>query len=145
MKRQAAEIFVKDHGISISRACCLAKLSRTAWYRPPASRRERDAEVIEALTKLVAERPRWGFWKLFPRLRSFGHGWNHNRVHRVYCALRLNLPRRTKRRIPKRLRQPLLAPARLNEIWAIPFRHDVRLRKRSARRWLLLRFAAPSR
>jgi putative transposase len=124
VKRQAAEIFVKDHGISITRACCLAKLSRTAWYRPPASRRERDSEVIEALTKLVAERPRWGFWKLFPRLRSVGHVWNHKRVHRVYCALRLNLPRRTKRRIPKRLRQPLLAPTRLNEIWALDFMAD---------------------
>ena len=115
---------VKDHGISISRACGVVRLSRTAWYRPPASRRERDAEVIEALSALVTERPRWGFWKLYPRLRMLGYGWNHKRVHRVYCALRLNLPRRTKRRLPKRVRRPLLAPSRLNEIWAIDFMAD---------------------
>jgi len=124
VKRQAAEILVKDHQISVSRACDLVKLSRTAWYRRPASRRERDAGVIEALLKLVEEKPRWGFWKLFPRLRRIGHPWNHKRVHRVYCALKLNLPRRTKRRLPQRLRQPLLAPTRLNEIWAIDFMAD---------------------
>jgi putative transposase len=72
----------------------------------------------------VEEKPRWGFWKLFPRLRRIGHPWNHKRVHRVYCALKLNLPRRTKRRLPQRLRQPLLAPTRLNEIWAIDFMAD---------------------
>jgi putative transposase len=48
----------------------------------------------------------------------------HKRVHRVYCALRLNLPRRTKRRVPTRLRQPLLAPARLNDTWALDFMTD---------------------
>jgi len=40
-------------------------------------------------------------------------------VDRVYCTLRLNLPRRTKRRVAVRLRQPLVAPARLYEIWAL--------------------------
>ena len=42
----------------------------------------------------------------------------------MYCALRLNLPRRTKRRLPARLRQPLVAPARLNETWALDFMAD---------------------
>jgi putative transposase len=36
----------------------------------------------------------------------------------------LNLPRRTKRRLPTRLRQPLVAPARLNETWALDFMAD---------------------
>jgi hypothetical protein len=39
-----------------------------------------------------------------------GRSWNHKRVHRVYCALRLNLPRRTTRRVPRQIRQPLTAP-----------------------------------
>ena len=42
----------------------------------------------------------------------------------MYCALRLNLPRRTQRRVPVRLRQPLVAPARLNETWALDFMVD---------------------
>jgi len=56
--------------------------------------RRRDATVIAALTDAVARYPRWGFWKLFDRLRVEQKPWNHKRVHRVYCALRLNLPRR---------------------------------------------------
>jgi len=83
---------VKDHGLSIVRACSLLKLSRTEWYRRPASRMERDVEVIEALNELVARKPRGGFWKLHDRLRLDGRCINHKRLHRVYCELGLNLP-----------------------------------------------------
>jgi hypothetical protein len=38
-----------------------------------------------------------------------------------YCARRLNLPRRTTRRVPRRIRQPLTAPPVLNQTWAFDF------------------------
>jgi hypothetical protein len=38
--------------------------------------------------------------------------------------MKLNLPRRTKRRLPTRIRQPLAAPAELNQIWALDFMSD---------------------
>lgn len=85
---------------------------------------ERDRGVIEALNEIVARRPRWGFWKLYDRLRLDGQCINHKRLHRVYCAMKLNLPRRTKRRLPTRIRQPLAAPAGLNQIWALDFMAD---------------------
>lgn len=72
----------------------------------------------------VAQRTRWGFWKCFDRLRLDGHRWNHKRVHRVYCALRLNLPRRTKKRLPTRIVAPLAAPSDHNRVWAMDFMHD---------------------
>ena len=59
---------MKEHGLSIVRACSLMKLSRTAWYRVPRSRMERDREVVEVLNEIVARKPRWGFWKLYDRL-----------------------------------------------------------------------------
>jgi hypothetical protein len=42
-----------------------------------------DAAVIDALNAMVAQRPRWDFWKCYDRLRADAHGWNHKRVHRV--------------------------------------------------------------
>jgi putative transposase len=77
--------------------------------------------VIAALTDAGARYPRWGFWKLFHRRRVEGRLWNHKHVHRVYCALRLNLPRRTTRRVPRRIRQSLAAPPVLNQTWALDF------------------------
>ena len=73
---------------------------------------------------MVEKHPRNGFWKCFDRLRRRGHGWNHKRVHRVYCGLGMNLPRRAKRRVPTRMRQPLVAPQSLNQVWALDFMSD---------------------
>src|SRR5262250_2001996 len=70
-------------------------------------------------TTSLAELRRWP-----PRENALATRLDDKRVHRVYCTLRLNLPRRTKRRVPTRLRQPLMAPARLNEIWALDFMTD---------------------
>jgi len=85
---------------------------------------ERDRAVIEVLNELVARKPRWGFWKLYDRSRLEGQRINHKRLHRVYCEMKLNVPRRTKRRLPQRPRQPLLAPTGLNRIWALDFMAD---------------------
>ena len=106
------------------RACRIAGLSRAAYYAPPQDRLVRDGPVIEALTAVAAAHPSWGFWKCFGRLRLLGRAWNAKRVYRVYRALRLNRPRRTKRRVPKRVLQPLLAPAALNATWALDFMSD---------------------
>jgi putative transposase len=115
------DTLIQDHRLSVSRACRVVRLSRTAYYEPPTPASRRDAAVIAALTDAVARYPRWGFWKLYDRLRVEGRAWNHKHVYRVYCALRLNLPRRTTRRVPKRIRQPLAAPPQLNQTWALDF------------------------
>lgn len=77
-----------------------------------------------ALKAIVAPHGRWGFWKCYDRLRLQGSRWNHKRVYRVYCARRLNLPRRTKRRIPHRVRRSLVTPPVLNQTWALDFMAD---------------------
>lgn len=124
-KRQAIAIMTdQPHQLSIQRACRTVRLSRAAYYRPPRDRLAQDQPVIDALQAVVAKRTRWGFWKCYDRLRLDGCWWNHKRVHRVYCALRLNLPRRTRRRLPKRIQHPLDAPAVLNRTWAIDYMCD---------------------
>jgi len=123
-KREVLAVLVQEHQLPVRRACQAVRLSRAAYYRPPRSRLVRDADVVTALNEVVGRHSRWGFWKCFHRLRRAGHRWNHKRVHRVYCALRLNLPRRAKRRLPARFRQPLSAPAQLNVTWALDFMTD---------------------
>ena len=118
------ELLVTEHALPVRPACRAVGLSRTAWYRRPDDRATRDGAVRTALLALVEQHGRWGFWKCFGRLRLLGHPWNHKRVYRVYCALRLNIPRRAKRRVPTRLRQPLEVPAALNTVWALDFMHD---------------------
>jgi hypothetical protein len=49
---------VKEHGISITQACDVVKLSRTAWYRRPVSSMERDQEIIKVLNEIVGRKPR---------------------------------------------------------------------------------------
>jgi putative transposase len=110
--------------MSVVRACQAVRLARAAWYRPRQDRLDRDAAVIEALTTQVAANARWGFWKLFDRLHNLGYPWNHKRMYRVYCALRLNRTRRTKRRVPRRPKIPLQAPPTLNQTWALDFMRD---------------------
>jgi putative transposase len=90
----------------------------------PLAWRVRDVEIIEALNLLVQAHPRWGFWKCAARLKQLSHPWNWKRVYRVYKTMRLNLPRRIKRRLP--LRQPLslLVPQCLNQVWSADFMSD---------------------
>lgn len=85
---------------------------------------EADQEVIEALNREVEKHPRWGFWMCFKALRRKGHPWNHKRVYRVYCGLKLNQKRRAKRRLPERVKHPLLTPPEPNQVWSADFMSD---------------------
>ena len=113
-----AAYLVEQYGFSIGRGCRCAGLSRAAWYQTPQSWQEKDADVIDALNALFEAHLRWGFWKYHDRLRAQGRTWNHKRVYRVYRALGLNQPRRTKRRLPERVREPLFVPERPAPVWS---------------------------
>lgn len=119
-----AQVLVVEHGLSVQRACRATGLARATWYRPVTDTLAGDAEVIEALQAMVARHGRWGFWKCFRRLRLDGHGWNHKRVWRVYCQLKLNLPRRTRKRLPIRERHALEVPMDANTLWSMDFMAD---------------------
>jgi len=112
------------HRVPIKRACLAAGLSRAAYYQVAKDRLVRDGELIEALNGVVERNGRWGFWKCFDRLRLDGRPWNHKRVWRVYCEMGLNLPRRTKKRVPQREPIPLEAGQLVNQGWALDYMHD---------------------
>jgi putative transposase len=113
---------VKEHRLSIRRACSAVKMARSLFYYE--YRREDDSAIIEALNALLEKHPRYGFWALFARLKRQGSVWNHKRVYRVYKALGLNLRRRKKKRIPERVKQPLLKLTAPNVVWSMDFMSD---------------------
>ena len=122
-RREAAGYLVAEHGLSKTKACAAVGLSRAAFYRIPRGRSD-DGEIIEALNALVEQHIRWGFWKCFDRLRLDGHRWNHKRVLRVYRTMRLNLTRRTKKRLPTREPHPIAVESRPGAVWGIDFMSD---------------------
>jgi putative transposase len=99
-------------------------LGRSNYYRPKPDRLARDAPVIDRLNQVVGKHGRWGFWKCFHWMRLKGETWNHKRVWRVYKSMRLNLPRRAKKRLPARVKQPLDAPAEAGRQWSMDFMSD---------------------
>jgi putative transposase len=123
-RREVVAHMVTEGGLPVQRACHVVGMGRATYYRPLVDWARRDMPVIAALTTLVAAKNRWGFWKCCVRLRLDGQWWNHKRVWQVYCQLRLNLLRRTKKRLPLRLRQPLMVVPQPNAVWAVDFMSD---------------------
>ncbi len=108
--------------MSIHQACRTLSLSRTVFRYQLNTRR--DEPVIQRLTEAAERYQRYGFKKLFQVLRRQGHVWNHKRVHRIYCLLKLNFRRKGKQHLPVRNPAPLATPEALNQSWSIDFMHD---------------------
>jgi len=106
----------------VKRGCCCIGLSRSAFYRTPQGCD--DGKVIEAINEVISKHSRWGFWLTFKTLRRKGFTWNHKRVYRVYCNLKLNQKRRAKKRIPPRVKRPLFVPEQPNQVWSADFMSD---------------------
>ena len=84
----------------------------------------KDLPVIEAIQDVIEENPGRGFPKLFKTLRRRGYPWNHKRIHRLYCLLKLNKRRKGKRRLPTRNPEPLAVPMGMNQCWSVDFMSD---------------------
>ncbi len=110
------------HQTSIRLACRVVGISPSVYrYQPDKSR---DNHVIAALQEYAEKHPAYGFGKLFKVLRRKGKSWNHKRVYRVYCELKLNLRRKGKKRLPNRNPAPLAVPEAMNQCWSMDFMCD---------------------
>ena len=110
------------HGASLRRACRVVGISDSSYrYKPDV---HRDDELILKLQEAAERYPAYGFAKLYKILKRWGHPWNHKRVYRVYCELKLNKRRRGKKRLPSRSPEPLTVPLQANQCWSIDFMSD---------------------
>ena len=127
------DYLVGEERLPVRVACEAIGLARATYYKKPAGLREKDRPVMDALNQVVGKHGRWGFGLCFAYLRNQDHAWNHKRVWRIYKQMGLNLPRRTKKRLPRIIKEPLIAPQEPNTMWALDFMYDTLYYGRSFR------------
>ena len=113
---------INQHEIKILRACKICGMSQSAYYYQ--LKKNGNEPIRQKLLGYAQQYPRRGFDYMFKQLRKEGLPWNHKRVYRVYCDLKLNLRKRPKKRIPSRERKCLLQPLYRNLCWSIDFMSD---------------------
>ena len=91
------------------------------WYYQS---KKNDTGVIDKLSELAQRYPTRGFDEYYLKIRREGLKWNRKRVLRVCREMKLSLRRKHKKRIIKRIKQPLETPKELNECWSIDFMSD---------------------
>ncbi len=116
-------ILEEHEGISLRQACRIVNIS-TSVQRYVPKLREDDVRYGSMLRSIADQRPSWGFWKMYHRIRKDGNVVNHKRLYRIYTECRLNIRRKSKRRLPKRIKQPLLQPLAPNLTWSMDFMRD---------------------
>ena len=81
-----------------------------------------DSEVEQAIREAAEFGD--GFWKIFQRLRRDGKPWNHKKVYRVYKQMHYEKRSKLKKRLPARVKSPLVIPSEPNTTWSIDFVSD---------------------
>lgn len=115
--------YIKEtHGGSVRQACKLLNIYPSVYYYHPKSKD--DEAVCEQLQLMAELHNTWGFWMMFHRLRKLNFHDNHKRVYRIYTSMNLNLRRKHKKRLPTRVKNPLLQPLHPNLSWSMDFMHD---------------------
>jgi len=117
------EYMQQTYQLSQRQACKVVRLPRSSYTYIKAIKLI-DDDIIQELSVLVERHPTIGFWKCYHRLRRAGHWWNHKRVYRIYTSMRLNISRRAKKRLPARIKQPLIQPNSMNQTWSMDFMQD---------------------
>lgn len=120
-RRVEASYAMERYGVSERRACRLMGLNRATWqYR---SRRPADTELRQRVRFLAAELPRYGYKRLWRRLRRQGVRVNHKKIYRIYREEGLMVRKRARKRLVRRGEKP--APATVpNERWSMDFTSD---------------------
>lgn len=93
-------------------------------YHYHATIKSQDNLIKNLLFELSKLHPQYGFKKLFYLIRKKGYVMNHKRIYRIYCELKLNLKRKTKKHLPKRAEIKLMQPLKPNKCWSIDFMSD---------------------
>jgi len=111
-----------EHQLSERRACGLVGLSRSGNRYVPAP--DRYGRLRERLISLSGKHRRYGYRMLHAKLRQEGFVVNVKVVERLYVEERLALRRRTRKKIPKGVREGAWCPVAANQRWSLDFTQD---------------------
>ncbi|MDH4260349.1 MAG: DDE-type integrase/transposase/recombinase [Gammaproteobacteria bacterium] len=120
-REQVALACERDH--SKRRACELMAIARSGLGYCSV-RAERDRPTLEAMKRLAAQYPRYGYRRIRVFLRREGHRMSRHRAHRLWRLAGLQLPRRRPRRRVAASRPRPLPATGPNHVWAYDFVFD---------------------
>ncbi|AMR32336.1 hypothetical protein A0256_13350 [Mucilaginibacter sp. PAMC 26640] len=116
--------------VSNSRACRVVKMPKFIYYYKNV---RVDSETIDKLLELSERHPTEGQDLYYSRIRQQGLTWNYKRVRRIYLLLGMTRRRKVRRRVPARIKVPLMVPERAGQMWSMDFMSDVLNSKRKFR------------
>ena len=111
-----------ERGFGVTRACGLIGISRSLYrYR---SRRPDSGSLRARIEEIAAIKRRYGYRRVYLRLRREGWEVNRKRVYRLYREAGLAVRRRKRKRIGMFERKPLPKPTAANVSWSMDFVAD---------------------
>lgn len=121
-KREAVTVLRTERNFGVTRACGLVGISRSLYrYR---SRRSDSAALRMRIEEIAAIKRRYGYRRVYVRLRREGWQVNRKRVYRIYRDAGLAVRRRKRKRIGPVERKPLPKPMAANVSWSMDFASD---------------------
>jgi putative transposase len=111
---------ISTNNISVRRTCQEVNMSRTSYYYAPV---QNNDGIEEQLLELANKHTKYGYWKLYQKLRQQGVKVNHKKVLRLYSKNKLKLRIKSRKKL-KVIRQPLATPTQVQKVWALDFTHD---------------------
>jgi putative transposase len=121
-KREAVTVLMTERDFGVTRACGLIRLSRSLYrYR---SRRPECSGLRDRIGEIAALKRRYGYRRVYLRLRREGWHVNRKHVYRIYREAGLAVRRRKRKRIGLVERKPLPKPVAANLSWSMDFVSD---------------------
>lgn len=122
-RRERARWMAETFQLPVLRACRLADLARSTWYKQSTAR---DLSALRLrIRELAHARPRFGYLRIHVLLQREGWHVNKKRVYRLYRLEGLQVRTRVRRRKHMALhRGPAPTPTGLHQRWSMDFVHD---------------------
>ena len=96
-RRQAVRSLCEAFGVSERRACRVLGQPRSTQRQTPKTR-EKEGRLGARMLEVVRQHPRYGYRRIWALLRREGWRVNRKRVHRLWRAQGLKVPRKQRKK-----------------------------------------------